>query len=50
MGAYIISGLHFFVIALFFAAHRRFIRSDNFFLPAAVSLLAGCADRAADCG
>ena len=49
-GAYIISGLHFFVIALFFAAHRRFIRSDNFFLPAAVSRLPVCAGRSADCG
>jgi len=28
-----------YVAARFYAAHRRFIRSDNFFLPAAVSLL-----------
>jgi len=36
--------------ARFFAAHRRFIKSDNFFRPAGVSLLPVRAGRAADCG
>src|SRR5215470_2257225 len=38
------------IAALFFAAHRRFIWSDNFFLPAAVSLLPVRTGRPADCG
>ena len=29
-----------YVAARFFAAHRRFIRSDNFLRPASVSMLA----------
>jgi len=37
-------------IALFFTAHRRFIKSDSFLRPAAISLLPVCAGRAADCG
>ena len=34
-----------YVAARFFAAHRRFIRSDNFLRPASVSLLADWSKR-----
>src|SRR5262249_33168677 len=37
------------MVARFFAAHRRFIRSDNFLRLAGVSRLPVCAGRATDC-